>query len=99
MRARAGWHIGIDSGGTFTDSIESRQVLVAPGEWGDAKIVKRDDLAVGHRLEGQALIEEPDSTTYVPLGFTAEVHPTWCLIEASSGASGRTSGAPDQEAS
>ena len=34
----------------------------------------------GCRLTGPAIIEEPDSTTYVPPGFDVEVHPTWCLV-------------------
>ena len=58
----------------------TRRVLVAAGEWSEAIIVKRDELPVGRRLEGPAIIEEPDSTTYVPPGFSAEVHPTWCLV-------------------
>jgi N-methylhydantoinase A len=58
----------------------TRRVLVAAGEWSEAIIVKRDELPVGRRLEGPVIIEEPDSTTYVPPGFSAEVHPTWCLV-------------------
>jgi N-methylhydantoinase A len=57
-----------------------RRVLVAPGEWVDATIARRDALPVGQRLAGPAIIEEPDSTTYVPPGFEAEVQPTWCLV-------------------
>ncbi|HKZ91101.1 MAG TPA: hypothetical protein VJZ50_03075, partial [Candidatus Limnocylindrales bacterium] len=59
---------------------------VAAGEWVAAAIVKRDDLPLGTRLAGPAIIEEPDSTTYVPPGFMAEVHPTWCLVLQASGA-------------
>jgi N-methylhydantoinase A len=63
-------------------SVVHRRVLAAPGEWVDARVVRRDALGVAERIEGPAIIEEPDSTTYVPSGFTAEVHPTWCLIVA-----------------
>ena len=57
-----------------------RPVLAAPGVWVDARVVRRDTLRIGDRLAGPAIVEEPDSTTYVPPDFAAEVHPTWCLI-------------------
>ena len=57
-----------------------RRVLAAPGEWVDAAIVHRDRLGIDATIAGPAVIEEPDSTTYVPPGFRATVHPTWCLI-------------------
>ncbi|CAN5563606.1 hydantoinase/oxoprolinase family protein [soil metagenome] len=68
------------SGGDDAAGALARRVLVAPGEWVDATIARRDALPVGHRLAGPAIIEEPDSTTYVPPGFEAEVQPTWCLV-------------------
>ena len=58
----------------------ARRVLAKPGEWVDARVVRRDALPVGGRVDGPAIIEEPDSTTYVPPDFRAEVHPTWCLV-------------------
>jgi N-methylhydantoinase A len=57
-----------------------RRVLAAPGVWVDARVIRRAALGIGERIEGPAIIEEPDSTTYVPPDFHAEVHPTWCLI-------------------
>ena len=49
----------------------TRRVLAAPGEWVDAAIVARATARRrGARSAGPAIIEEPDSTTYVPPGFT-----------------------------
>lgn len=61
-------------------AIRRRQVLVRAGAWEDTTVVRRSDLPVGFVVDGPAIVEEPDSTTYVPPGFTARVDPTWCLI-------------------
>ena len=58
----------------------TRRILVAPGTWADAAILSRDELPIGYRFEGPAIVEEPDSTTYLPPGFVGEVHPTACLV-------------------
>ena len=47
---------------------------------------KRADLPTGYRLPGPAIIEEPDSTTYVPPGFDARgAIPTSCLVLQATG--------------
>lgn len=66
--------------GGATPASARRRVLVRPDEWADATIVRRDDLAPGFAIAGPAIIEEPDSTTYVPPGFIGRVDPTFCLI-------------------
>ena len=48
--------------------------------WTDATIVRRAALHTGERVPGPAIVEEVDSTTYVPAGFTAVVHKSRCLI-------------------
>jgi N-methylhydantoinase A len=58
----------------------TRRVLVGPGTWADAAILRRADLTPGTTLVGPAIIEEGDSTTYVPPDFRATVDPTYCLI-------------------
>jgi N-methylhydantoinase A len=58
----------------------TRRVLASPGTWADATIWKRADLPTGFRIPGPAIVEEPDSTTWIPVGFVAEVHPTSCLV-------------------
>ncbi len=40
----------------------------------------REDLGVGYRLTGAAVIEEPTSTTFVPPGWTATVHSSGALV-------------------
>ena len=62
----------------------TRRVLASAGRWVEATIWKRADLPGGFRIDGPAVIEEPDSTTWVPLGFRAVVHPTSCLVLSQS---------------
>ena len=47
--------------------------------------VDRDSLAVGRVVAGPALIREDTSMTYLDAGYTAEVHPTGCLMIAPAG--------------
>jgi N-methylhydantoinase A len=49
-------------------------------EWLDTPIYGRAVLAAGQRVAGPAVIEELDSTTVVPPGWTAEVHASGCLV-------------------
>ena len=58
----------------------TREILVGPGETAEAAIVRRASLVPGDVLRGPALVEEADSTTYVPPGFRATVHETQCLV-------------------
>ena len=67
----------------------TRRVLASAGRWVDARIANRDTLAVGEVLDGPAVIEEADSTTWVPPGFTALVHESQCLIIARRAAEDR----------
>jgi N-methylhydantoinase A len=60
----------------------TRRVLVAPGTWADATIARRAELAPGTTLSGPAIVEEPDSTTYVPPAYRVTVDPSYCLIVA-----------------
>jgi N-methylhydantoinase A len=76
--------VKVDSYGGTADkpsaSPRRRSVLVGEGRWADAAVLFRRDLPVGFSIEGPAIIEEPDSTTYVPPGYEARVHPPQCLI-------------------
>jgi N-methylhydantoinase A len=58
----------------------TRRILAAPGTCADATIWKRADLPIGFAIAGPAIVEEPDSTTWIPIGFRAVVDPTSCLI-------------------
>jgi N-methylhydantoinase A len=59
---------------------QTRAVFAGAEGWVDATIVRRAGLASGDTLPGPAVVEEVDSTTYVPAGFTASVHESRCLI-------------------
>jgi N-methylhydantoinase A len=63
-----------------TPPATKRRILAAPGEWVEAKVFKRTDLPVGYVCSGPAIIEEEDSTTYIPPGFEGEVDASQCLL-------------------
>jgi N-methylhydantoinase A len=64
----------------------TREILVGPTEAAEAVIMRRASVAPGDVLDGPALVEEADSTTYVPPGFRATVHETQCLVVEAVGA-------------
>ncbi len=70
------------AGGGDGTARATRRVLAAAGKWTDALIVNRDTLEVGETIDGPAVIEEADSTTWVPPGFRATVHESQCLTIA-----------------
>ena len=47
---------------------------------GEAKVYDRDRLAVGQAVPGPAIIEERETTTAIPLGWTASVDRLGCII-------------------
>lgn len=51
-----------------------RRAVFAGGEWREAPIFRREDLAPGHRIDGPALLIEPNSTTVVEPGWRAVVN-------------------------
>ncbi|HLI14789.1 MAG TPA: hydantoinase/oxoprolinase family protein [Acidimicrobiales bacterium] len=57
-----------------------RRVLCGRGQWAQATVVRRAGLRPGTSLAGPAIVEEPDSTTYVPPGFLLEVDDSACLV-------------------
>jgi N-methylhydantoinase A len=54
--------------------------VFAQGKWHQAHVVMRHQLAPGDTLTGPALVEEPDSTTYVPPDFGLDVDGSGCLV-------------------
>jgi N-methylhydantoinase A len=54
--------------------------VFAQGVWHQARVVMRHELAPGDTLAGPALVEEPDSTTYLPPDFGLEVDESSCLV-------------------
>jgi N-methylhydantoinase A len=57
-----------------------REILVGPSETAVATVARRSDMPPGKIIEGPALLEESDSTTYVPPGFRATIHESHCLL-------------------
>jgi N-methylhydantoinase A len=43
-------------------------------------LVDRHGLSVGERLDGPAIVVEETATTYLDAGYTAEIHPSGCLV-------------------
>ncbi len=54
---------------------EVRTVFFAERGWAEARVYDRSLLPAGAVVEGPAVIEQYDSTTIVPLGWSAEVDP------------------------
>lgn len=60
-------------GGTTVAAQGRRRIQVAGG-WQDATRFARSTLPAGARVPGPALLEQPDTTTVVPAGWSATVH-------------------------
>ena len=49
-------------------------------DWRETAIFSRLDLAIGARVEGPAILEQPDATTIVDPGLVGEVDPYGNLV-------------------
>jgi N-methylhydantoinase A len=67
------------SGGNGAAAPGQRDLLLG-GEWVASRVVHRANLRVGDRVDGPALIEQPDSTCLVPSGWSARVDERQSLI-------------------
>ncbi len=65
---------------TPQDDAHRRSVYVGEGKWQEADVFRRGGLHPGFTADGPAIIEEPDSTIYVPPGFRATVDESYCLL-------------------
>ncbi|MDQ4061390.1 MAG: hydantoinase/oxoprolinase family protein [Pseudomonadota bacterium] len=61
------------SGTMVEDCLLGTRQVFAAGAWHDAKIYDRLRLPVGARLDGPALLEQPDTTIFIDPGLTGEV--------------------------
>lgn len=69
------------------EPMESREVMFDSSEGRvTTAIYERSDLAVGQVISGPAIVEQLDTTTVIPPGFEATVHPSGSLILAQEGA-------------
>jgi N-methylhydantoinase A len=57
-----------------------RRVHFPPAGEVETRVYARADLVPGHRVAGPAIVEQLDTTTVVPPGLWATVHPTGALI-------------------
>ena len=61
--------------------VDRRQVFdVAAGGFVEAGIHPREELQVGARVDGPAIIVERETSTFVTSNFTATVQPDGCLL-------------------
>ncbi len=58
---------------------DMRPVYVGDGVWVDAAVRMRADLTTAHAVAGPAIIEQDDTTIWVPPGWAASTDPTGCL--------------------
>ncbi|MBS0122707.1 hydantoinase/oxoprolinase family protein [Thetidibacter halocola] len=77
-------HMGATASGSVEGALLRRKPCVFRTEGGletlETAVYRRDALPAGARLTGPAIILQKDSTTVVPPGATAEVHPSGSLI-------------------
>jgi len=64
-------HIAHD-GGTLGSEVTTRRIF-ENGQFWDARVLQRQALAAGQRFDGPAIVEQYDTTTYVPAGFAVSV--------------------------
>jgi len=67
------------------------------GVWVEAPVFDRDELPPGATIEGPAIVEEPESICWVPVGWRAEVDPFGSLVLRREGGVGRAIGSPRTE--
>jgi N-methylhydantoinase A len=72
-------HIATDGLGALADEVESREVY-ENGCTRQARVYARGALRVGDCFRGPAIVEQYDTTTYVPDGFEVRVDPWLNLI-------------------
>lgn len=69
-----------------TSSRETRRRVRHGGRDFEARVVTRDGLAAGARVDGPAVITQYDTTTFVPPGAWVEVDPAGTLVGGFAGA-------------
>ena len=60
------------SSGILSHEVSTRQVFENKRAW-DVRVYQRHSLKTGDRLEGPVIVEQYDTTTYVPHGFVVSV--------------------------
>ena len=57
-----------------------REIWINSTEKAKAEIYNREDLEPGFKSKGPIIVEETDSTSYIPPGFSVEVDNSYALI-------------------
>jgi N-methylhydantoinase A len=66
--------------GSLPSAAGSREVLSAQGGRQHWPVYRREALKGGHRFDGPAIVDQPDTTLQVPRGWQAFVHPSGSLL-------------------
>jgi N-methylhydantoinase A len=66
-------------------SIRTRRVVLGKGESASATVYRRNNLSIGQEIQGPAMIEQLDTTTYIGPDWTAEQRPDGPLWMRRSG--------------
>jgi len=59
--------------GNSERSLSGKRKVYADGKWHEASVFKRLELPIGTRIDGPAILEQPDATIFVDPGLIAEV--------------------------
>ena len=59
--------------GNSETSLSGKRKVYADGKWHEASVFKRLELPIGTRIDGPAILEQPDATIFVDPGLVAEV--------------------------
>jgi N-methylhydantoinase A len=59
--------------GTRHDAPSTSRRIFEHGQFWDARVLQRQSLAVGDQFDGPAVVEQYDTTTYMPAGYTVSV--------------------------
>jgi N-methylhydantoinase A len=59
--------------GNSERSLSGMRKVYADGKWHEASVFKRLELPIGTRIDGPAILEQPDATIFVDPGLIAEV--------------------------
>jgi N-methylhydantoinase A len=59
--------------GNSERSLSGMRKVYADGKWHEASVFKRLELPIGTRIDGPAILEQPDATIFVDPGLVAEV--------------------------
>jgi N-methylhydantoinase A len=63
----------VPTAGNSERSLSGMRKVYADGKWHEASVFKRLELPIGTRIDGPAILEQPDATIFVDPGLVAEV--------------------------